>query len=144
MNEILDTLEKYDFEKANKGDKIIVATLNYGILQSFMFCTVKSVSSKLGRVTLDNGLRYSRDGYEYGRESFSTNTNLGFSYTKENVEQVNNYLAREAMARKIMKQRREITKEKLMDMSLDILMKLNTMIEEVLNRRADNERQLDA
>lgn len=141
MNEILDSLEKYDFGEAKKGDKVIVATLNYGILQSFRFCTVKSVSHKLGRVTLDNGLRYSRDGYEYGRESFSTNTNLVFSYAEGNVEQVNNYLAREAMARKIIKQLRGITKEKLVDVPLDTLTKLNTMIAEVLNGRADDGRE---
>lgn len=136
MNKILNRFKRYDFEKANKGDKVIVATLNFGKLQSLEFHTVKSVSLKLGRVTLDNDLKYSKDGREYGRDSFVRN--IVFSRTKESVGQVNEYLSREVIARRIMNRLPEITKEKLMVVSQEYLAELDIALKEVL-RRADHD-----
>ena len=136
MNKILNGFERYDFEKASKGDKVIVATLNFGKLQSLEFHTVKSVSLKLGRVTLDNDLKYSKDGREYGRDSFVRN--IVFSSTKESDGQVNDYLDREVIARRIMNRLPKITKEKLIGVSQDTLAELDTTLKEVL-RRADHD-----
>ena len=42
----INDLIEYDFENAQKGNTVIVATIYYGELQSFETCLVKSVSPK--------------------------------------------------------------------------------------------------
>lgn len=42
----INEFKEYNFKNAQKGDIVVVATINYGELQSFYLCLVKSVSPK--------------------------------------------------------------------------------------------------
>lgn len=128
----INDLQKYDFKNAQKGDKVVVATINYGELQSFEMCSVKSVSPKRGHVTLDNGLKYSKDGYEYGRGSFSRISHSVFVDGEENREIAKAYMAQKNTARKIMVQIQGITLERLMKSTSDNCRKLSLVLDEIL------------
>lgn len=128
----INDLEEYDFENAQKGDTVIVATISYGDLQSFETRLVKSVSPKRGHVTLDNGLKYSKDGYEYGRGSFCHISHHVFVDNKETREIVNSYIAQKITARKIMTQVQKINMGRLMKTTSDNCKRLSFALEEIL------------
>jgi hypothetical protein len=128
----INDLQEYDFKNAQKGDIVVVATINYGELQSFETCLVKSVSPKMGYVTLDNGLRYSKDGYEYGRDSFSRNYHRVLVDNEEIREMVNSYTAQKDTARKIMTKIPKININRLMQNSSDNCRKLSLVLDEIL------------
>ena len=123
---------EYDFENAKSGDKVVVATINYGDLQSFETCSVKSVSPKMGYVTLDNGLKYSKDGYEYGRDSFCRIHHCVFANNEETREVANSYMAQKDIARKIMAQIRKINIDCLMKSTSDNCRTLSLVLDEIL------------
>ena len=128
----INDLQEYDFKNAHKGDIVVVATINYGELQSFTLCSVKSVSPKMGYVTLDNGLKYSKDGYEYGRDSFSRNYHRVLVDNEETRKMANLYMAQKNIARKIMVQIREINTERLMKSTNDNCRMLSLILDEIL------------
>ena len=128
----INDLEEYNFENAQKGDKVVVATISYGELQSFEMCSVKSVSPKMGYVTLDNGLKYSKYGYEYGRDSFSTIHHYVLADNEETREMAKAYMTQKNIARKIMTQIRKINTECLMKSTSDNCRKLSLVLDEIL------------
>lgn len=128
----IDDLERYDFENAQKGDEVVVVTMNFGKLQSFDICLVKSVSPKKGYVTLDNDLKYSKEGYEYGRGSYNLIYHRVFVANKESREMVDSYKAQKNTAQKIMAQIQEINMERLMKTTNDNCRKLNLVLDEIL------------
>lgn len=128
----INDLEEYNFKNAQKGDTVVVATIHYGELQSFETCVVKSVSPKMGYVTLYNGLKYSKDGYEYGRDSFSTIYHRVLVDNEEIREMANSYMAQKDTARKIMAQIREINMERLMKSTNDNCRMLSLVLDEIL------------
>jgi hypothetical protein len=125
-------LQEYDFKNAQKGDIVVVATINYGDLQSFTLCSVKSVSPKMGYVTLDNGLKYSKDGYEYGRDSFCRIRHSVLVDNEETREMAKAYMAQKNTARKIMAQIQKINIERLMKTTSDNCKKLSLVLDEIL------------
>lgn len=137
----INGLEEYNFENAQKGDKVVVATISYGELQSFEMCSVKSVSPKRRHVTLDNGLKYSENGYEYGRESFSRIHHRVFVDSDETREIAKAYMAQKNTARKIMAQIRKINTERLMKTTNDNCRMLSLVLDEILEGTADDERK---
>lgn len=133
MTEIsINDLEEYNFENAQKGDTVVVATINYGELQSFELCSVKSVSPKRGDVKLDTGLKYSRKGYEYGRVAFSRIYHYVLVDNEETRKMVNSYMAQKNTARKIMVQIRKINIECLMKTTSDNCRMLSLVLGEIL------------
>ncbi len=128
----INDLKAYDFENAQKGNKVVVATISYGELQSFKTCLVKSVSLKRGYVTLDNGLKYSKYGYEYGRGSFSTISHCVFVDNEKNREIAKAYMSQRTTAREIMSQIRKINMERLMKTTGDNCRKLSFALDEIL------------
>jgi hypothetical protein len=133
MEEIsINDFEEYNFKNAQKGDIVVVATINYDELQSFELCLVKSVSPKRGDVKLDNGLKYSKDGYEYGRGSFCRIYHRVFVDGKETREMVKDYMAQRKIARKIMTQIRRINMECLIKSTSDNCRKLSLVLDEIL------------
>ena len=126
----VNDLEEYNFENAQ--DKVIVVTINYGELQSFETCLVKSVSPKMGYVTLDNGLKYSKDGYEYGRGSFCRILHRVLVDNEEIREMANSYMMHREIAQKIMGQIREISVRLMMKSTVDNCRKLSLALEEIL------------
>lgn len=128
----INDLIECDFKNAQKGDTVVVATINYGELQSFEVCLVKSVSPKMGYVTLDNGLKYSKDGYEYGRGSYSRTYHRVFVDDGKTREMANSYMAQKNIARKIMVQIQKINTERLMKSTNDNCMKLSLVLDEIL------------
>lgn len=128
----INDLEEYNFENAQKGDIVVVATIGYGWLQSFEMCSVKSVSPKRRHVTLDNGLKYSKDGYEFGRESFSRIRHCVFVDNDETREMAKAYMAQKNTARKIMAQIQKINIERLMESTSDNCRKLSLVLDNIL------------
>ena len=128
----INDLEKYDFKKAQKGDRVVVATINYGEVQSFYLYSVISVSPKRHDVTLDNGLKYSKDGYEYGRDSFSRNCHRVLVDNEEIREMANSYMTHRKIAQKIMGQIREISVRLMMKSTVDNCRKLSLVLDEIL------------
>lgn len=128
----INDLKKYDFENAQKGDIVVVATINRGELQFFKTCLVKSVSPKMGYVTLDNGLKYSKDGYEYGRDSFSTISHCVLVGNKETREMANVYMMQYFSAQEIMAQIQKIDMSSLMKTTNDKCRRLNLVLSEIL------------
>lgn len=128
----INDLQEYDFKNAHKGDIVVVATINYGELQSFTLCSVKSVSPKMGYVTLDNGLKYSKNGYEYGRDSFSRNLHRVFVENEESREMAKAYMVQRNTARKIMAQIRKINIDCLMKSTSDNCRVLSLVLDEIL------------
>ena len=128
----INDLQEYDFKNAHKGDIVVVATINYGELQSFETCLVKSVSPKKGYVTLDNGLKYSKYGYEYGRASYCRTRHRVLADNEEIREMVNSYTAQKDTARKIMAQIRKINTERLMKSTNDNCRMLSLILDEIL------------
>lgn len=133
----INDLEEYDFGNAQRGDTVIVATINYGELQSFTLCSVKSVSPKRGYVTLDHGLKYSKDGYEYGRDSFCRIRHHVLVDNKETREIVNSYMAQKNTALKIMTQIHRINIECLMKSTSDNCRTLSRDLDEILGGADD-------
>jgi hypothetical protein len=133
MEEIsINDFEEYNFKNAQKGDIVVVATINYGELQSFETCLVKSVSPKMGYVTLDTGLKYSKDGYEYGRDSFSRIHHRVLVNNEETWEIAKAYMAQKDTAQKIMAQIQEINTERLMKSTSDNCRKLSLVLDKIL------------
>lgn len=128
----INDLEEYNFENAHKGDIVIVATINYGELQSFALCSVKSVSPKRRDVTLDNGLKYSKAGYEYGRGSFCRIYYRVFVDNEEIREIAKAYMVQKDTAQKIMAQIRKINIECLMKTTNDKCRSLSLALDEIL------------
>lgn len=128
----INDLKRYDFENAHKGDMVVVATINYGELQSFEMCSVKSVSPKRRDVTLDNGLKYSENGYEYGRGSFSRISHCVLVDNAGTREMAKAYMEQRDTARKIMAQIREINTERLMKSTNDNCRMLSLILDEIL------------
>lgn len=128
----INDLIEYDFKNAQKGDTVVVATINYGELQSFKICLVKSVSPKKGDVTLDNGLRYSKDGYEYGRGSFCRIYHRVFVDGEKTRKMAKAYMEQRDTALKIMTQVRGITMERLMKSTSDNCIALSLALDEIL------------
>jgi len=142
MTEInFNDLNKYDFENAQKGDKVIVATINHGELQSFDMCLVKSVSPKMGYVTLDNGLKYAKDGYEYGRDLYSRTYHRVFDDNEKIRGVVNSYISQKNIARKIMTQIQKINIECLMKTTSDNCRRLSLVLDEILEGATNNGRE---
>ena len=134
----INDLEEYDFGNAQKGDTVIVATTSYGELQSFTLCSVKSVSPKRGYVTLDNGLKYSKDGYEYGRDSFCRINHWVFVDNKETRKTANSYMTQKNIARKIMVQIHRINIERLMKSTSDNCKRLSLALDKILKGADDD------
>lgn len=130
INDLIE--HEYDFENAQKGDTVVVATINYDELHSFDLCSVKSVSPKRGDVTLDNGLKYSKDGYEYGRGSFSRIYHRVFVDDEETREIAKAYMSQRNTAREIMSQIRKINMECLMKTTGDNCRKLSFALDKIL------------
>ena len=131
MTEInINDFDAYDFENAQKKDTVIVATILYEDLQSIDIHTVKSVSPKRGDVTLDNNLKYSKTGYEYGRSSFYNH--LVFVYSEEKRKLVESYMTHRKIARKVMDQIREINIKLMMKNTVDNCRKLSFALDEIL------------
>jgi hypothetical protein len=128
----INDLEEYNFKNAQKGDIVVVATINYGELQSFETCLVKSVSPKMGYVTLYNGLKYSKDGYEYGRDSFSRIYHRVLVNNEETWKIAKAYMAQKDTAQKIMAQIQEINTERLMKSTSDNCRKLSLVLDKIL------------
>lgn len=128
----INDLQEYNFRNAQKGDIVIVATTSYGELQSFALRSVKSVSPKRGDVTLDNGLKYSKDGYEYGRGSFCTLSHHVVTDNEETRKMANSYMTQKNTARKIMTQIPKINIERLMKSTNDNCRKLSLVLDEIL------------
>ena len=128
----INDLEEYNFENAQKGDKVVVATINYGELQSFEMCLVKSVTQKRRDVTLDNGLKYSENGYEYGRASFSRIYHRVFVGNEETREMAKAYMEQRDTAIKIVIQIQKINTERLMKSTSDNCRKLSLVLDEIL------------
>lgn len=129
----IDDLQEYNFKNAQKGDVVVVATISYSELQSFETCLVKSVSPKKRDVTLDNGLKYSKDGYEYGRVSFCRIHHRVFVDNEETREIANSYMAHREIAWKIMGQIREISVKLMMESTADNCRKLSLVLDEILD-----------
>lgn len=127
----INDLEEYNFKNAQKGDTVIVAKLLYGDLHSIDICRVKGVSPKRGDVTLDNGLKFSKIGYEYGYPFVSTNHYV-FAYSEESKKLVEGYIAHRKIAQKIMGQIREISVKLMMKSTADNCRKLSLALEEIL------------
>lgn len=128
----INNLEGYDFKNAQKGDIVFVATINYGELQSFTLHPVKSVSPKKGYVTLDNDLKYSKDGYEYGRGSFSRISHQVLVDSEEVRKMANSYMAQKNTARNIITQLQKINMERLMKTTSTNCRRLSLILSEIL------------
>lgn len=139
----INDLIEYDFENAQKGNTVIVATINYGELQFYNLCLVKvkSVSPKRGDVTLDNGLKFSKTGYEYGREPFCRIHHRVFVENEESREMAKAYTAQRKIVRKIMVQIQEINVERLMKTTSDNCKKLSLALDEILEEVTSNGRE---
>ena len=86
----------------------------------------------MGYVTLYNGLKYSKDGYEYGRGSFCTRSHRVLVANEEIREMANSYMAQKDTARKIMAQIRKINIECLMKSTNDNCRMLSLVLDEIL------------
>lgn len=83
-------------------------------------------------MTLDNGLKYSKDGYEYGRNSFSRISHRVLVDNEEIREIANKYMAHRKIAQKIMGQIREISVKLMMKSTVDNCRKLSLALDEIL------------
>ena len=83
-------------------------------------------------MTLNNGLKYSKDGYEYGRVSFSRIYHRVFVDGKETRKMADSYMEQKNTARKIMTQIRGINIERLMNSTSDNCMTLSLILDEIL------------
>ena len=128
----INDFKEYNFRNAQKGDIVFVATINYGELQSFDICSVKSVSPKKMDVTLDNGLKYSKDGYEYGRSSFCQIHHRVLVDNEEVRKIAKAYMTQKNTARKIITQLQKIDMERLMKTTNDNCRKLYFVLDEIL------------
>lgn len=128
----INDFQEYNFKNAQKGDIVIVATIYYDELQSFETCLVKSVSPKKCDVTLDNCLRYSKDGYEYGRDSFCRFYHRVLVDNEETREMIKAYMAHRDIAQKIMGQIREINVKLMMKSTADNCRKLSLALDKIL------------
>lgn len=128
----INDFKEYNFRNAQKGDIVFVATINYGELQSFDICSVKSVSPKKMDVTLDNGLKYSKDGYEYRRPSFCQIHHRVLVDNEEVRKIAKAYMTQKNTARKIITQLQKINMERLMKSTNYNCMTLSLALDEIL------------
>lgn len=130
----INDLKEYDFKNAQKGDTVVVATIGYGELQFYNSCLVKvkSVSPNRGDVTLDNGLKFSKTGYEYGREPFCRFHHRVFVENEESREMAKAYTAQRKIVRKIMVQIQEINVERMMKTTNDNCRMLSLVLDKIL------------
>jgi hypothetical protein len=86
----------------------------------------------MGYVTLYNGLKYSKDGYEYGRDSFSRIYHRVLVNNEETWKIAKAYMAQKDTAQKIMAQIQEINTERLMKSTSDNCRKLSLVLDKIL------------
>ena len=94
----INDLEEYDTEHAKKGDKLICGYCSsYGSRWAFSQHIIKSVSTKRGDITLDNGTRFDRQGRRCGRQRYDTSNDVLLELNQDNEAKIIAYAKHQSL-----------------------------------------------
>ena len=134
MNININSLKKYDTEHAKAGDKLISAyRSSYGSRWAFSQHVVKSVSTKRGDITFDNGKRFDRQGRRYGRQRYDTSNDVLLELNEDNVAEISAYAKHQSLVLKTRKALKTLLKNgcsRLDEMPTEKLEQLYEMVKD--------------